>query len=275
MFAKRDDTRLRPRTSPTPSRRVVTDRRNPYSIDDEDEVGLTPSLRLKARDASPGSHGRISTSAPNGSTSPYLSRRYRDARAQPNHPDNSASGFTSGKGKTFQEPFQERGRTLSSCPDHANGETHGKAGRPRSFPEEQVSRHLSPNVGYSRYYGGSSPNTRDLSPGEYHRSSVGKMPSSLSGGDISPGSDEGSSTVTLTSASLMAKQITASGMEGSFTSDDGHTWHTALTCYLCGQLFRRPRILPCGHTFCSECLAQLKVKMIKMMMLRKSCNFNA
>ncbi|PVD30446.1 hypothetical protein C0Q70_09712 [Pomacea canaliculata] len=84
------------------------------------------------------------------------------------------------------------------------------------------------------------------------------MPSSLSGGDISPGSDEGSSTVTLTSASLMAKQITASGMEGSFTSDDGHTWHTALTCYLCGQLFRRPRILPCGHTFCSECLAQLK-----------------
>ncbi|XP_059145802.1 uncharacterized protein LOC131932925 [Physella acuta] len=38
----------------------------------------------------------------------------------------------------------------------------------------------------------------------------------------------------------------------------GPSLHACLTCHLCGEIFRRPRILPCGHTFCGECLLKLK-----------------
>ncbi|RUS84098.1 hypothetical protein EGW08_008137, partial [Elysia chlorotica] len=32
----------------------------------------------------------------------------------------------------------------------------------------------------------------------------------------------------------------------------------SLTCFLCGEIFRRPRVMPCGHTFCTDCLVKLK-----------------
>ncbi|KAL8617738.1 hypothetical protein ACOMHN_053571 [Nucella lapillus] len=44
----------------------------------------------------------------------------------------------------------------------------------------------------------------------------------------------------------------------SVCSPPASIWRDCLTCFLCGLLFRRPRILPCGHTFCTECLVQLK-----------------
>lgn len=33
---------------------------------------------------------------------------------------------------------------------------------------------------------------------------------------------------------------------------------SVLKCYICGDLFHKPRILPCGHTFCSDCLLTLR-----------------
>ncbi|ESO98399.1 hypothetical protein LOTGIDRAFT_159207 [Lottia gigantea] len=53
------------------------------------------------------------------------------------------------------------------------------------------------------------------------------------------------------------------GSVGSSGSDENPHWQSVLTCYLCGELFRRPRILPCGHTFCSECLARLREEVIR------------
>lgn len=35
-------------------------------------------------------------------------------------------------------------------------------------------------------------------------------------------------------------------------------WPEALKCYVCDEFFRKPRILPCGHTFCSDCLLRLR-----------------
>lgn len=32
----------------------------------------------------------------------------------------------------------------------------------------------------------------------------------------------------------------------------------ALKCYVCEGYFTKPRILPCGHTYCSSCLLQLR-----------------
>lgn len=32
----------------------------------------------------------------------------------------------------------------------------------------------------------------------------------------------------------------------------------ALKCYICDGFFTKPRILPCGHTYCSSCLLRLR-----------------
>lgn len=40
-------------------------------------------------------------------------------------------------------------------------------------------------------------------------------------------------------------------------------WLLPLRCGLCQELFRKPRILPCGHTFCSDCLNELRDKLIR------------
>lgn len=37
-------------------------------------------------------------------------------------------------------------------------------------------------------------------------------------------------------------------------------YDSILRCGICQQHFRKPRILPCGHTFCEECLIQLRDK---------------
>ena len=37
-------------------------------------------------------------------------------------------------------------------------------------------------------------------------------------------------------------------------------YDSVLRCGICQQHFRKPRILPCGHTFCEECLIQLRDK---------------
>lgn len=50
----------------------------------------------------------------------------------------------------------------------------------------------------------------------------------------------------------------SSTTEGSEASDDSGIWMTVLKCYICDNLFRKPRVLPCGHTFCSECLLSLR-----------------
>ncbi|VDI30827.1 Hypothetical predicted protein [Mytilus galloprovincialis] len=50
----------------------------------------------------------------------------------------------------------------------------------------------------------------------------------------------------------------SSSTEGSEASDDSGIWMSVLKCYICGDLFRKPRILPCGHTFCSDCLLSLR-----------------
>ncbi|XP_041370825.1 uncharacterized protein LOC121384482 [Gigantopelta aegis] len=53
-------------------------------------------------------------------------------------------------------------------------------------------------------------------------------------------------------------------MEVSCISEDSAvTWHTSLACYLCGELFRKPRILPCGHTFCADCLTKLREEIVR------------
>ena len=47
----------------------------------------------------------------------------------------------------------------------------------------------------------------------------------------------------------------SSSSEGS--SKHGH-WPEALICYVCDEFYTKPRILPCGHTFCSGCLSRLR-----------------
>lgn len=56
------------------------------------------------------------------------------------------------------------------------------------------------------------------------------------------------------------------------TSSDGSTKLPAmqteslsdsLKCYVCRDFYTRPRILPCGHTFCSDCLARLRTSALE------------
>ena len=47
----------------------------------------------------------------------------------------------------------------------------------------------------------------------------------------------------------------SSSSEGS--SKQGH-WPEALICYVCDEFYTKPRILPCGHTFCFGCLSRLR-----------------
>ncbi|XP_067657942.1 uncharacterized protein [Haliotis asinina] len=67
--------------------------------------------------------------------------------------------------------------------------------------------------------------------------------------------------------SLIETSVSSSErMEGSCSSDESGNWYwqdSSLVCYLCGELFRRPRILPCGHTFCTDCLARLREEVIR------------
>ncbi|KAI8789607.1 E3 ubiquitin-protein ligase rnf114 [Biomphalaria glabrata] len=41
------------------------------------------------------------------------------------------------------------------------------------------------------------------------------------------------------------------------------TIQDCLTCFICGNIFRKPRILQCGHTFCGECLGKLKNDLLR------------
>lgn len=51
-----------------------------------------------------------------------------------------------------------------------------------------------------------------------------------------------------------------SGHEESDEGEDIFDYNSILRCRICCQYFRKPRILPCGHTFCEECLIQLRDK---------------
>jgi hypothetical protein len=53
-----------------------------------------------------------------------------------------------------------------------------------------------------------------------------------------------------------------SGALGLDESDEADEldYDVILRCHICHQYFRKPRILPCGHTFCEECLIQLRDK---------------
>ncbi|XP_062593450.1 uncharacterized protein LOC134254931 [Saccostrea cucullata] len=51
-----------------------------------------------------------------------------------------------------------------------------------------------------------------------------------------------------------------SNVEESDEADDFLDYDAVLRCHICHHLFRKPRILPCGHTFCEECLIQLRDK---------------
>lgn len=57
---------------------------------------------------------------------------------------------------------------------------------------------------------------------------------------------------------LFKVKMDVSSTEESEASDDSGIWMSVLKCYICGDLFRKPRILPCGHTFCSDCLLTLR-----------------
>ncbi|KAH3788989.1 uncharacterized protein LOC127842160 [Dreissena polymorpha] len=56
--------------------------------------------------------------------------------------------------------------------------------------------------------------------------------------------------------------------DGNSSSSDeslkhGNTKHAetlddTLKCYVCDEFFTKPRILPCGHSFCSECVLKLR-----------------
>ena len=59
------------------------------------------------------------------------------------------------------------------------------------------------------------------------------------------------------------------------SSDSGKFchWPEALKCYVCDDFFSKPRILPCGHTFCSGCLSRLR--QVAMQEFNKSRDRNA
>ena len=61
-------------------------------------------------------------------------------------------------------------------------------------------------------------------------------------------------------SSMFPLEGTLQGSSSSSESSTGrnHHWPDALKCYVCDDYFNRPRILPCGHTFCAPCLARLR-----------------
>lgn len=46
--------------------------------------------------------------------------------------------------------------------------------------------------------------------------------------------------------------------QASTSRIDADVYTDALSCSVCLELFREPRMLPCGHTNCTECLQQLQ-----------------
>lgn len=71
--------------------------------------------------------------------------------------------------------------------------------------------------------------------------------------------------------------------EGSSSSSDNNEFKqwtkcsgnimNALRCYVCGNLFHKPRILPCGHTYCAKCILNLRETAVQE--FNKSCDKTA
>ncbi|KAL8578463.1 hypothetical protein ACOMHN_028735 [Nucella lapillus] len=258
MYNRREDSRYRI-PSPAVTRRHFQSRDTQNAVYSDDPL---LDHRFRSRDPSPGGIGRLSTSAPPGGADTSLyNRRYRDVRGY-DHADSygyvpsGASYPSSVTARTVtptKDAHSRQSRPASSAPSSVrlvNGDAWSQPGRsrPRSFPEPRGT-YLS-DCGPHRDYP-APPHCQDLTPGG-RRLQLGSYCE-----PVSPNSGDAMLREGMNRLGIGGEQMG----EGSFTCDDGYTWHSTLaclTCYLCAQLFRRPRILPCGHTFCSECLAQLK-----------------
>ena len=264
-MSSRGDTDGRTRVaSPVVPRRHVRprDARNTMS---HDHI-LDP--RILGRELSPA--GKVVAGNSSASSVVLTSRGYRDRRPL-DQVDSAVTGhghFTPTSSRTrSRDPSPARAAAVHSH-DVLNGEPppcwqsahRGGVARPRSFPEPrgtvpELTRHAGNHDDLSRIAPASlrgQQQQQGPSNGLYEQQAL-----------VSPTSEEAMSSLTaaMVEDSMARMELGSEMMEGSFTCDDGYTWHSALTCYLCAQLFRRPRILPCGHTFCSECLVQLKVSL--------------
>ncbi|XP_076438644.1 uncharacterized protein LOC143277637 [Babylonia areolata] len=289
MYSRREDTRLRV-PSPAVTRRQFQSRETQSSAavySDDPFVSDHHRYRSRSRDPSPAGIGRLSTSAPPGGESYLFNRRYRDPRLFDHHADfygytsSTASHVAFGRTTPAKDPQPRRSRPVSASSSSGrivNGDAWGAhqpsaRGRPKSFPDPR-GIYVS-ELGSQRDYGGfplqSARDYGGVPPSQWPRE-VAQDHSGRRQPGSSFGSEQAAAAVVSPNSSSEALEAVREGMsrmgvgsdqvqEGSFTCDDGYTWHSTLaclTCYLCAQLFRRPRILPCGHTFCSECLAQLK-----------------